>query len=295
MFVNPLNPEVQVSEKLKNREIVVKLTVNLFYLSMCLNRMEDFMDMFSLTGKTAIVTGASRGIGEAIAKGFAKAGADLILVSRNREALEKVAREIGGVGRKAHPIVADIGVPEDIQRAVDAVLKIFPRIDVLVNNAGISPVLKRADQLVLKEWEEILRVNLTGTFLFCQAVGKVMIQQGGGKMINMVSVGAVVGFPRQVGYCATKGGILQLTKVLALDWARFNVQVNAIGPSYLETELTQGMRGSKVISENLLQRTPMGRFGKPEEVVGAALYLASDASSYVTGQTLFVDGGWLAF
>jgi NAD(P)-dependent dehydrogenase (short-subunit alcohol dehydrogenase family) len=253
--------------------------------------MGDFMDMFPLTGKTAIVTGASRGIGEAIAKGFAKAGADLILVSRNRVALEKVAREIGGAGRKAFPIGADIGVPEDIQRAVDATLKIFPRIDILVNNAGISPVLKRADQLALNEWDEILRVNLTGTFLFCQAVGKVMIQQGGGKMINMVSVG----FPRQVGYCATKGGILQLTKVLALDWARFNVQVNAIGPSYLETELTQGMRGSKAISENLLQRTPMGRFGKPEEVVGAALYLASDASSYVTGQTLFVDGGWLSF
>ena len=109
------------------------------------------------------------------------------------------------------------------------------------------------------------------------------------------SVGAVVGFPRQVGYCAAKGGVLQLTKVLALDWAKFNIQVNAIGPSYVETELTEGMRKSKVISENLLRRTPAGRFGKPEEVVGAALYLASGASSYVTGQTLFVDGGWLAF
>jgi NAD(P)-dependent dehydrogenase (short-subunit alcohol dehydrogenase family) len=122
-----------------------------------------------------------------------------------------------------------------------------------------------------------------------------MIQQGGGKIINLVSVGAVVGFPRQVGYCATKGGILQLTRVLALDWARCNIQVNAIGPSYVETDLTRGMRDSKVISENLLRRTPMARFGKPEEVVGAALYLASDASSYVTGQTLFVDGGWLAY
>jgi NAD(P)-dependent dehydrogenase (short-subunit alcohol dehydrogenase family) len=254
-----------------------------------------FMDILPLTGKTAIVTGASRGIGEAIAKGFAKAGADLILVSRSREALEKVAREIGGSGRKILPVAADIGVPEDVHRAVNAALEGFPRIDILVNNAGISPVLKRAEELALNEWEDILRVNLTGTFLFCQAVGKVMIQQGGGKIINMVSVGAIVGFPRQVGYCATKGGILQLTKVLALDWARFNVQVNAIGPAYIETELTQGMRESKVISESLLRRTPMGRFGKPEEVVGAAIYLASDASSYVTGQTLFVDGGWLAY
>ena len=253
------------------------------------------MEMFPLARKTAIVTGASRGIGEAIAKGFANAGADLVLVSRKREVLENVAKEIRSLGREAVPVVANIGIPEEIQGAVEATLKIFPRIDILVNNAGISPVLKRAEELALNEWEEILRVNLTGTFLFCQAVGKVMIQQGGGKMINMVSVGAVVGFPRQAGYCATKGGILQLTKVLALDWARFNVQVNAIGPSYLETELTQEMRESKAISENLLQRTPMRRFGKPEEVVGAALYLASDASSYVTGQTLFVDGGWLAY
>jgi len=250
--------------------------------------------MFHLAGKTAIVTGASRGIGEAIAKGFAKAGADLILVSRNRVALEQVAGEIRGFGRRAFPLAADVGVPEEIERAVGATLEIFPRLDILVNNAGISPVLRRADELAPNEWEEILKVNLTGTFRFCQSVGKVMIQQGGGKIINMVSVGAVVGFPRQVGYCAAKGGVLQLTRVLAIDWAKFNIQVNAIGPSYLETELTQGMRKSKVISENLLRRTPMGRFGKPEEVVGAALYLASDASSYVTGQTLFVDGGWLA-
>ena len=155
--------------------------------------------MFLLTGKTAIVTGASRGIGKAIAKGFAQAGADLILVSRNREALEQVTGEIGGLGRKAFPVVADIGVPEEIQGAVDDAL------------------------------------------------------------------------------------------------AKFNIQVNAIGPSYLKTELTQRMRESKVISENLLRRTPMGRFGKPEEIVGTALNLASDASSYVTGQTVFVDGGWLAF
>jgi len=166
---------------------------------------------------------------------------------------------------------------------------------VLLTNAGISPVLKKAEEMALKEWEEIVRVNLTGSFLFCQTVGNVMIKQGGGKIINMVSVGAVVGFPRQIGYCATKGGILQMTRVLAIEWAKHNIQVNAIGPAYIETELTQGMRESKVISESLLRRTPMSRFGKPEEVVGAAIYLASDASSYVTGQTLFVDGGWLAY
>ncbi|MBM4308805.1 MAG: SDR family oxidoreductase, partial [Deltaproteobacteria bacterium] len=227
-------------------------------------------------------------------KGFARAGANIILVSRNLSALERVAREIEGLGRKALAISADIGNPEGIEKVVETTLKVFPRIDVLLNNAGISPVLKKAEEMALKEWEEIVKVNLTGTFLFCQAVGKVMIQQGGGKIINMISVGAVVAFPRQIAYCVTKGGILQLTKVLAIEWARHNIQVNAIGPAYLETELTKGMRESKVISEDLLRKTPMGRFGKPEEVVGAALYLASDASSYVTGQTLFVDGGWLA-
>jgi len=250
--------------------------------------------IFSLIGKTALVTGASRGIGEAIAKGLAQAGADLILVSRNATLLEKVAKEIEGYGRKALPIAADIGDAEEIQGAVDIALKTFTKIDILVNNAGISPILKKAEEVTLKEWEEIVRVNLTGTFFFCQAVGKMMIQQGGGKIINMVSVGAVVGFSRQIAYCATKGGILQLTKVLAIEWTRYNIQVNAIGPAYLETELTKGMRESKIISDNLLQRTPMGRFGKPEEIVGAAIYLASEASSYVTGQTVFVDGGWLA-
>jgi NAD(P)-dependent dehydrogenase (short-subunit alcohol dehydrogenase family) len=254
----------------------------------------DALRIFHLLGKTAIVTGASRGIGEAIAVGYAKAGANLVLVSRNKSALEEVAKKIEGLGRKALSIATDIGNPEEIQGTLDASLRVFPRIDILVNNAGISPILKKAEEVTLKEWEEIVRVNLTGTFLFCQAVGRVMIQQGGGKIINMASVGAVVAFPRQTAYCATKGGILQLTKVLAIEWARYNIQVNAIGPAYLETELTKGMRESKTISEDLLRKTPMGRFGKPEEIVGAALYLASDASSYVTGQTLFVDGGWLS-
>ncbi|MEW6374972.1 MAG: glucose 1-dehydrogenase [Thermodesulfobacteriota bacterium] len=250
--------------------------------------------MFQLIGKTAIVTGASRGIGEAISKGFAKAGADLVLVSRNLSALQKVAEEIEGYGRKALPLSADIGNPDEIHRALETAQKVFPKIDILLNNAGISPILKKAEETTLQEWEEIVRVNLTGTFLFCQAVGRVMMKQGGGKIINMASVGGVVAFPRQIAYCTTKGGIIQMTKVLAIEWARYNIQVNAIGPAYLETELTKGMRESKIISEDLLRKTPMGRFGKPEEIVGAALYLASEASSYITGQTIFVDGGWLA-
>jgi NAD(P)-dependent dehydrogenase (short-subunit alcohol dehydrogenase family) len=250
--------------------------------------------VFNLRDKTALVTGASRGIGKSIALGLARSGADLILVSRSLGDLQNVAKEIEGIGRKALPLSADIGRPDDIDKAVQESLSVFPRIDILVNNAGISPILKKAEETTLAEWEEILKVNLTGTFVFCQSVGKVMIQQHAGKIINLISVGAVVAFPRQIGYCVTKGGILQLTRVLAVEWTRYNIQVNAIGPAYLETELTKGMRESKIISEDLLRKTPMGRFGKPEEVVGAAIYLASDASSYVTGQTLYVDGGWLS-
>lgn len=250
--------------------------------------------MFDLTDRVAIVTGASRGIGAAIALGLARSGADVAVISRSLPSLNPIAEKIAEAGRKSLSVEADIGRPEDIDSAVQRVLEHFHRIDILVNNAGISPILKRAEEMTKGEWDEIIRVNLTGTFLFCQACGRVMIGQNRGKIINMASVGGTVGFPRQAAYCATKGGIIQLTKVLALDWARFNIQVNAIGPSYIETDLTEGMRKSKAISEDLLRKTPMGRFGKPEEVVGAAVFLASDASSYVTGQTIYVDGGWLA-
>jgi NAD(P)-dependent dehydrogenase (short-subunit alcohol dehydrogenase family) len=250
--------------------------------------------MFELIGKTAVVTGASRGIGAAIAMGLAKSGADVAVMSRNLTRLREVAGKIIDMGRQAVAVKADIGVSEDIDAAVEGVLKHFKGVDILVNNAGISPVLKRAEEMTKGEWEEIVKINLTGTFLCAQAFGRVMIKQKAGKIINMTSVGGAVGFPRQVAYCATKGAIIQLTKVLALDWAKHNIQVNAVGPSYIETDLTEGVRKSKIISEDLLKKTPMGRFGKPEEVVGAVVFLASPAASYMTGETTYVDGGWLA-
>jgi NAD(P)-dependent dehydrogenase (short-subunit alcohol dehydrogenase family) len=250
--------------------------------------------MFELTDKTAIVTGASRGIGAAIALGLARYGADVVVMSRNLSSLSEIAKRIRGLGRKSLAVKADIGISEDIDSAVDKVLEHFQRIDILVNNAGISPVLKRAEEMTKADWNAVIGVNLTGTFLCSQAFGKVMIKQMDGKIINITSVGGTVGFPRQAAYCATKGAIIQLTRVLALDWARYNIQVNAVGPAYIETDLTEDMRRSKVISEDLLRKTPMGRFGKPEEIVGAVIFLASDASSYMTGQTIYVDGGWLA-
>jgi NAD(P)-dependent dehydrogenase (short-subunit alcohol dehydrogenase family) len=250
--------------------------------------------MFELTNKIAVVTGASRGIGAAISLGLARSGADVVAIGRNLPPLEKIAKRIPEMGRKSLALKADIGISEDIDSAVKEFSKHFERIDILVNNAGISPVLKRAEEMSKAEWDEVIRVNLTGTFLVTQAFGKLMIEQGKGKIINMASVGGTVGFPRQAAYCATKGAVIQLTKVLALDWARYNIQVNAIGPAYIETDLTEDLRKSTIISEDLLRKTPMGRFGKPEEIVGAVLFLASDASSYMTGQVIYVDGGWLA-
>lgn len=251
------------------------------------------MEIFNLSNKVCIITGASRGLGAAIARGLALAGADVVIVSRTLATLEEKAQEIRDIGRRVLPLVADIGNLSDTERIVAETLNVFEKIDVLVNNAGIA-MLKRAEEITPADWENILRVNLTGTFFCSLAVGKAMIKQKSGNIINMASIGGVVGLPRQAAYCATKGGIIQLTKALALDWSHYNIRVNAIAPAYMETDLTEGMRESDIISKNLLSQTPLGRFGKSDEVVGAAIYLASDASSYVTGQTIFVDGGWLA-
>jgi NAD(P)-dependent dehydrogenase (short-subunit alcohol dehydrogenase family) len=249
---------------------------------------------FSLRDKVAIVTGGSRGIGRAIALGFAKVGARVVIASRTPSALDEVAREIESLGGRAVAVVADVSISKDVDHLVERALEAFGRIDILVNNAGISPIYKRAETVSEEEWDRIIEVNLKGVFLCCQAVGKVMIEQKGGVIINMVSVGAEVGLPRLIAYCAAKGGVEQITKVLALEWAKHNIRVNAIGPAYVETDLTAGLRANPRLHAMIVEQTPLGRMAKPEEIVGAAIFLASDASSYVTGQTIYVDGGWMA-
>ncbi len=164
----------------------------------------------------------------------------------------------------------------------------------LVNNAGISPVFSRALKLSEEDWNRILAVNLTGAFLACQAVGRVMTEQRAGKIINIASIGATSGLPRFIAYCAAKGGLLQVTRVLAQEWAEYNVQVNAIAPGYVETDMTSGLQDNPRLLDEIIFRTPMRRLGKPDEVVGAALLLASESSSYITGHILYVDGGWSA-
>lgn len=252
------------------------------------------LDKFSLAGKVAIVTGASRGLGREIAVGYAEAGADVVVTARTAADVEKVAEDIRQRGRKALALTTDVGKMADIQNMVDKTMETFGRIDILVNNAGISTVYKRAELVTEEEWDQMVDVNQKGLFFCCQAVGRVMIDQKQGRIINLASVGSAVGLNRLVVYCATKGAVDQITKVLALDWARFNILVNAIAPGFVVTDMTAGMRSSTHLNEMLVNHTPLGRLANPDEVVGVAILLASDAGTYFTGSTIYVDGGWTA-
>lgn len=252
------------------------------------------IERFSLTGRVALVTGAGRGIGRAVAMELAEAGADLILASRTAADLQQVAEVARGRGREALVVPADVADEAAVESLVRRAVEAFGRVDVLVNCAGISPVYKRAEHMTSAEWDTVLSVNLRGAFLCATAVGRQMIAQDGGTIVNVASIGARVALPRLVAYCASKGGVDQLTKVLAVEWARYNIRVNTIAPAYVETDMTRGMMENPRLHEMLISQTPLGRLARPEEIAGAVLFLASDAASYVTGQTLFVDGGWTA-
>jgi gluconate 5-dehydrogenase len=246
-----------------------------------------------LQDKVAIVTGSTKGIGRAIAIGYAEEGATVIVCGRSEDLANNLAQELTRRGKKAVAMKLDVTSHDSINQVVNQVMKQFGRIDILVNNAGISPIWKRAEDTSKEAWEQIIATNLTGAFLCAQAIGKVMIKQKSGKIINMTSVGGKVALPRLVAYCASKAGIISLTQVLAAEWAQHNILVNAIGPSYVETDFTAGLRGNQAIYDDLKNKNLLKRFARPEEVVGAAIFLASDESNYITGQTIFIDGGWL--
>jgi NAD(P)-dependent dehydrogenase (short-subunit alcohol dehydrogenase family) len=247
-----------------------------------------------LKDKIAIVTGSTKGIGLAIARGYASEGATVIVCGRSEDLAKKIVDEITKKGQKAVAMRMDVTSPDSINQVVDEVVERFGRIDILVNNAGISPIWKRVEDTSKEAWDQIIQTNLTGAFLCSQAVGRVMIKQKSGKIINMTSIGGEVALPRLVAYCASKAGIISLTKVMAAEWAQHNILVNAIGPSYVETEFTAGLRGNQAIYEDLKSKNLLKRFAQPEEIVGAAIFLASDEANFITGQTLFVDGGWLS-
>lgn len=252
------------------------------------------LEKFSLAGKVAAVTGSSRGIGRAIAEGLASAGAAVVVNGRDPQTIQAVASAIAAAGGSSLAVTADVSKTADVDRLIQTAADRFGRLDIIVNNAGISPYFKPAENMTEAEWDEVMAVNLKGVFLCCQAAGRIMIAQKSGRIINISSIGGSIALPRLIAYCAAKGAIDQITHVLAVEWAPYGICVNAIAPGFVETDLTHGLRDSPTHRDALVRQTPLGRIGKPEEIVGAAIYLASDAASYVTGQILYVDGGWLA-
>jgi NAD(P)-dependent dehydrogenase (short-subunit alcohol dehydrogenase family) len=248
------------------------------------------LDQFSLNSKVAIVTGSTRGIGRAIAEGLAGAGAAVVVNGRSPESVKTAA----GAVPNSLGVVADVSKAADVDQLIQKTTDKFGRIDILINNAGISPYFKPAETLKEAEWDEIIAVNLKGVFLCCEAVGRVMIPQKSGRIINISSIGGHVALPRLLAYCAAKGAVDQITRVLAVDWAPHNILVNSISPGWVDSDLTKGLRENTARRDALTRQIPLGRLGRPEEIVGAAIYLCSDAASYVTGATFCIDGGWLA-
>jgi NAD(P)-dependent dehydrogenase (short-subunit alcohol dehydrogenase family) len=246
---------------------------------------------FDLTGKVCIVTGAGRGIGRAIAEGLGRHGAMLVLAGRTAATLAEAA---AAIGERASVQVADVSREADVLALRDDVLARCGRIDVLVNNAGINPIFRGIDRISLEDWRSIIDINLTGTFLCCKHLGGAMVDRGSGSIVNISSVAGHVGLLRSVPYCASKGGVEMLTRALALDWAKRGVRVNTLAPGWVDTDLTHDLLEHDTHGRRLLDHTPMGRFATPGDMVGAAVFLASGASAYMTGQSLLIDGGWTA-
>ena len=244
---------------------------------------------FDLTGKICVVTGAARGIGRGRAEGLARHGARVVLTGRTRATLEEAAAAIGG---EASVETADVSKEDEVMALRDAVLARFGKIDVLVNNAGVNAIFKGIERTSLAEWREIIDINLTGLFLCCKYLGGAI--GTGGSVINVSSVAGHVGLLRSLPYCASKGGAELLTKALALDWASRGVRVNTLAPGWVDTDLTHGLLEHDVHGQRLLAGTPLGRFATPRDMAGGAVFLASDASAFMTGQSLVVDGGWTA-
>lgn len=251
------------------------------------------MELFSLKGKVAVVTGGNRGLGKTFALSLAKMGADVVIVGRDELKNLSVTKEIESYGRRAISLSVDLQDISEIKRMVETVKNEFRKIDILVNNAGVSKTGLALD-VEEEEWDKIMDLNVKSLFFCSRAIAKEMKEQKSGKIINIASVVGAVGDIGISPYTASKAAVINLTRSLALEWARFGIQVNAIGPAYIETEMNSEALSNSKVREKIINKTPMGRLGKAEELEGALLLLASDASSYITGQTIFVDGGWLA-
>ena len=252
-------------------------------------------DLFSLKGKTALVTGASSGLGVQFATALARQGADIAILARRIEKLKDVKEDLEKLGVKVLPVQCDVMEVEQIKAAVKEVKDHFSKIDILVNNAGIG-LTEPAETQSDETWEKMIAVNLNAVYYFAREVGKFMVEQEYGKIINIGSIHSNVAMPGIPisAYATTKGGVKMLTKALANEWAKYNITVNTLGPSYFETEMTESVASDEGFAQILKTYCPMGRMGKTGELDGAVVYFASDASSFTTGQYLAVDGGWNA-
>ena len=248
-----------------------------------------------LAGRVAVVTGGGRGLGKAIALAYAAEGADLVLVGRGQEELDRAAGEVEALGRRALAVSANVADPADVDRMVQTALGAFGKIDILMNAAGQRAVFPTT-QLTYEDWQRVIDVNLTGSFLCSQAVGKTMIERGYGKIIMMGSMQAHSGAPERAAYIASKTGLVGLTRALGVEWARYGVNVNILSPGYFRTEMIEyqikiGQLNLKAIE----QRTPAGRIGEMKDLTGPAVFLASAESDFMCGQALIIDGGWMAY
>ena len=250
--------------------------------------------LYSLRNKVAVVTGGSRGIGKATALGLAEAGANVVVVSRDLASLEVVAQEIRNMGREAMAVAAHVGQIEHLPGVVDRIMREMGRVDILVNNAGTNPAMCSMLDLEERLWDSIMNLNLRGLVFLSQAVARAIKEGGGGSIINVTSAD---GFRHEVDggpYAISKAGVIMATKVMAQEWARYGIRVNAVAPGHIHTRLGDSVFSARPEYEaELIARIPLGRIGEPRELVGTMVYLASDSSSYTTGATFSVDGGWL--
>ena len=255
---------------------------------------ESNLQYFDLSGKISLVTGGGRGLGRAIALALARAGSDAALVARSKDELDAVAAEIHLMGRRATAFPADLTQIRNFPALIEKIAREMGGIDILVNNAGINIPQDSVD-VTEDAWDAVMNINLKGAFFFAQAVGKVMITQGrGGRIINITSQTGSVALAKRAAYCASKAGLNLITKVLAMDWAPHGILVNAVAPTFIETDLTRDFLADPEFRQYALAKNLLKRFGKPEDVAGAVLYLASPIANMVTGHVLMVDAGWTA-
>jgi gluconate 5-dehydrogenase len=252
---------------------------------------KNVRELFDLSGRTAIVTGGSRGIGREMAEGLAEAGARLVLCARRQEWLDKTVAEFASNGFEVRGIAADVSSPEDVAKVVDDTVSYFGRVDILLNNAGISWGAMPED-MPIEKWQKVLDVNLTGCFLMAQSVGREMLKHGSGSIINIASISGITSSPNgpfYAGYVASKAGLIGLTRELAASWGRKGIRVNAIAPGFFHSRLADAV--IDIYETSIQENNPIGRIGREGELKGTVVFLASDASSYITGQTIVVDGG----